>query len=40
MTGNKNNRSKRNKIEIYVPIYAIVAVYVTQRHNFYSLKRS
>jgi len=39
MTENKNNRGKRNKIEIYVPIYGIVAVYVTQRHNFYSWKR-
>jgi hypothetical protein len=36
MTGNKNNRSKRNKIEIYVPIYDTVTVYVTERHDVYS----
>jgi hypothetical protein len=33
MTENKNNRSERNKIEIYVPMYATIAMYLTESYN-------
>jgi hypothetical protein len=33
MTENKNNPRERNKIEIYVPMYATIAVYLTKCCN-------
>jgi hypothetical protein len=39
MTENKNNGSERNKIEIYVPVYATIAMYLTEGSRVLILKR-